>query len=192
MLPWCCEKFHLWCVLFEVFDVYWNFRGGEPVLPLYSPRVYCTNVPQLLQQLQDEDRNSAFDNSTIPNWISGGRAVRTSAGQFEGLVLVLDGHTDLVTSLSVNSDFEGFTAVVDQRGSYALPNSRGFLIRPGIFCQLIRGQNKVPPPYLFLSPAEDFSYIGKLRPILSQRTYFCPLVITSFHQTDFFSISICI
>ena len=40
---------------------------------------------------------------------------RPGAGRSEGLRVVLDAHTDLIESGSVNDDFEGFDTVVDAK-----------------------------------------------------------------------------
>ena len=37
------------------------------------------------------------------------------AGRSEGLTVVLDAHTDIITSSSVYDDFEGFYTVVDAK-----------------------------------------------------------------------------
>ena len=65
-----------------------------------------------------------------------GKPITTSAGRIEGLFFVLDAHSDLVGSVTVNSDFEGFTGFIDKRGSYPLPSMRGFQIRPGVSVSL--------------------------------------------------------
>jgi len=61
-----------------------------------------------------------------------GKPITSVPGRTEGLFFVLDAHSDLVGGVTVNSDFEGFTGFIDKRGSYPLPSSRGFQIRPGV------------------------------------------------------------
>ena len=47
------------------------------------------------------------------------------AGRSEGLTVVLDAHTDIITSSSVYDDFEGFYAVVDSKNQ--VPNHISFI-----------------------------------------------------------------
>lgn len=53
------------------------------------------------------------------------------AGRSKGLSLILDSHSDLVTSSSVTDDIDGFFAVVDGRGQYPMTYRKAYFIRPG-------------------------------------------------------------
>jgi len=53
------------------------------------------------------------------------------AGQNKGLYVMLDAHNDLLAGWSSESDFIGFTALIDGRGSYPLVSQNGFMIKPG-------------------------------------------------------------
>ena len=53
------------------------------------------------------------------------------AGRSKGLSLILDSHSDLVTSSSVTDDIDGFFAVVDGKGQYPMTYRKAYFIRPG-------------------------------------------------------------
>ena len=89
------------------------------------------HLPKLLQLNQDKDRAASFQNSTVPEWLDSSSGLRTVSGAPEGLYVVLDGHSDLIGGMTVNSDFEGFHGLIDSRGSYPNPKNRGFQILPG-------------------------------------------------------------
>ena len=56
---------------------------------------------------------------------------KPQAGRSKGLSLMLDAHSDLVTSSSVTDDIDGFFAVVDGNGQYPMTYRKASFIRPG-------------------------------------------------------------
>ena len=56
---------------------------------------------------------------------------KSRPGYNKGLTLILDAHTDRVSSGSVSDDFRGFVTVVDSGDKYPLTDQNGFLVRPG-------------------------------------------------------------
>jgi hypothetical protein len=85
----------------------------------------------LTKDLQNTDLNSSFEDSTIPDWYLNRSEPRTQPGSNMGLRVVLDAHSDVVESLSISRDFEGFTGLVTDPGSFPLTKLKGFEIRPG-------------------------------------------------------------
>jgi len=71
-------------------------------------------------------------NSTVPNWYKNDGEPITQAGLNKGLTVMLDAHSDIWSSASVDSDFEGFTGLIDRIGSYPLMLQNGFQIRTGV------------------------------------------------------------
>ena len=57
-------------------------------------------------------------------------------GKAKGLTVILDAHTDLLTSSSVYDDVEGFYAVVGSKNQYPLTNYRSIFIKPGFTNQV--------------------------------------------------------
>ncbi len=47
-------------------------------------------------------------------------------------MIVLDAHTDLASPGSIDSDYQAFTGLITNSGSFPLTYMRGFQIRPGI------------------------------------------------------------
>jgi hypothetical protein len=66
------------------------------------------------------------------DWLTQRSGLKTIAGSQDGLYLVLDAHSDLVGGLTVDSDFEGFIGLIDNKDSYPRPKARGFQIMPGV------------------------------------------------------------
>jgi hypothetical protein len=85
----------------------------------------------LVKKLQDRDQNSSFENSTLPDWFINRNEPRSQPGRNMGLQVFLDAHSDIIESLSVSRDFEGFTGLVTNPGSFPLTEIKGFEIRPG-------------------------------------------------------------
>jgi len=85
----------------------------------------------LVKKLQDRDQNTSFENSTLPEWFTNRNEPKTQPGRNMGLKVVLDAHSDVIESLSVSRDFEGFTGLVTNPGSFPLTVLKGFEIRPG-------------------------------------------------------------
>jgi len=85
----------------------------------------------LVKKLQDRDQNTSFEDSTLPDWFIKGNEPKTQPGKNMGLKVVLDAHSDVLESLSISSDFEGFTGLVTNPESFPLTDIKGFEIRPG-------------------------------------------------------------
>ena len=83
----------------------------------------------LVKQLQAEDSNSSYENSTLPDWYVQNNEPRTQPGINMGLEVILDAHSNMVESISISNDIEGFTALITDPGDFPLTNLRGFNIR---------------------------------------------------------------
>jgi hypothetical protein len=85
----------------------------------------------LINDLDDQDRNNAFSNPNVPRNYILNNEPQVQPGQNKGLLLMLDAHSDLFSASSVNSDNEGFVALVHQSGSFPFTMLEGFKIQPG-------------------------------------------------------------
>ena len=56
---------------------------------------------------------------------------KSRPGYNKGLTLILDAHSDKISSGSVSDDFRGFMTAVDSGDKFPLTTQKGFLIRPG-------------------------------------------------------------
>ena len=86
---------------------------------------------KLLKNFQTEDKTNSFSNATIPDWYVNKHEPNTQAGLNKGLKIMLDAHSDIWSSASVDSDFQGFTGLIDRIGSYPLMLQNGFQIKIG-------------------------------------------------------------
>ncbi len=73
-----------------------------------------------------------FANSSLDDWYEKAMEPRSQAGVNKGLVVMLDAHNDLISVGSVDTDFEGFTGLIDSSGSYPMLMQKGFHIKPGV------------------------------------------------------------
>ena len=85
---------------------------------------------KMVMSMQTKDRSGSFDINELPHL--GINEPSTQPGQDKGLMLVLDAHTDKVSSSSVSDDFRGFITVVDDNNDYPITERNGFLVKPGM------------------------------------------------------------
>ena len=85
----------------------------------------------MVSSMQTQDSLDSFENVSLPSWYLEQNEPMTQPGQNKGLMLVLDAHTDKVSSGSVSDNFKGFITVVDDTDNYPLTERNGFLVRPG-------------------------------------------------------------
>ena len=85
----------------------------------------------MVSSMQKQDIRGSFDDTSLPSWYVDQKEPTTQPGQNKGLMLVLDAHTDKVSSGSVSDNFKGFVTVVDDPDNYPLTETNGLLVRPG-------------------------------------------------------------
>ena len=85
----------------------------------------------VISSLQDRDKSNSFDNSSTPSWYLEDEEPTTQPGQNKGLTIVLDAHTNMVSSGTISDNFKGFVTIVDGASNYPLTEINGFLVRPG-------------------------------------------------------------
>ena len=73
----------------------------------------------------------SFFNTTPPLWYSSKSEPKPQAGQNKGLRLILDAHTDQISSGTVFDNFKGFVTLVGGRESFPLTQRHSFLLKPG-------------------------------------------------------------
>ena len=56
---------------------------------------------------------------------------KSTVGKNKGLTLILDGHTNLIASGTINDDLQGFYALVDEPGKYPLVNEGSTILQSG-------------------------------------------------------------
>lgn len=70
----------------------------------------------LIKDLQDNDRKGSFENSSLPNWFKNNNEPKSLSGSSTGLMIVIDAHTDQLSSGSVDYDFKGFLGLISAKG----------------------------------------------------------------------------
>ena len=73
----------------------------------------------------------SFFNTTPPLWYSSKSEPKPQPGQNKGLRLILDAHTDQISSGTVFDNFKGFVTLVGGRESFPLTQRHSFLLKPG-------------------------------------------------------------
>ena len=101
-----------------------NMKAAEEI---FSGHLY----PKVLNDLQQSDANLSFYNKTLNKWYVNENEPKTQSGINKGLSFMLDAHTDLLSSSSVDRDFTGFTGLISAKGCFPLISQKGFQIRPG-------------------------------------------------------------
>ena len=91
---------------------------------------------KILTQMQGKDKAAAAVQSSIPTWYTQNNEPNTIPGNNNGLVLMLDAHSNLLSTATVAEDFKGFMAFIGSSESFPLMSQEGIQIRPGTDSQL--------------------------------------------------------
>ena len=86
---------------------------------------------EMINKMQKQDRDLGFDVEKEPNWFTINEEPRSRAGRKKGLRVVLDAHSDRVSSGTISDNFRGFVTVVDGKEKYPLTGRDSFTISPG-------------------------------------------------------------
>ena len=90
-----------------------------------------SNYGDMINRMQRQDLNLSFESEKLPEWYVKANEPMSQAGLTKGLMLVLDAHTDRVSSGSVSDNFRGFVSVIEDRNQYPLTSRTSTLVRPG-------------------------------------------------------------
>ena len=89
------------------------------------------NYTKMVSYLQERDKNNSFGTSTPPKWYTKAGEPKPAPGRNKGLTVFLDAHTDQVAWGTVNEDYNGFMAYINERHAFPNMDTRGIVIRPG-------------------------------------------------------------
>ena len=101
-----------------------NMKAADEI---FNAQTYSKRI----DELQKFDESHSFGNSKKPDWYSNANEPQSLSGKNKGLFLMLDAHSNILTSGSVDNDLQGFVGLVHNRGSFPLVAKSGFQIRPG-------------------------------------------------------------
>ena len=85
----------------------------------------------MISSMQIQDLDRGFDRYQPPAWYVKDNEPQTQAGRKKGLRVVLDAHSDRVSSATISDNFRGFITVVDGKEKYPLTSRNSFTISPG-------------------------------------------------------------
>ncbi len=86
---------------------------------------------KMVNQMQANDKDNAFGSNMAPAWYHEQSEPKSAPGIYKGLTVMLDAHTDLLASGSVDEDFQGFVAYVNAGDKFPLTHQRGIRLRGG-------------------------------------------------------------
>ena len=86
---------------------------------------------RLMQTLQENDKKKSFHKNSVNNIFSNMGGPKSEPGQSKGLIVILDSHSDLFSSSSVDSNTLGFTGFISPRGRFPQRILESFEIKPG-------------------------------------------------------------
>ena len=87
---------------------------------------------EMIEKMQEKDRQHSFDyDKKLPDWWLSNQEPKSQPGKSKGLTLILDAHSDTVSSSSITEDVDGFFAIVGSPNEFPLTTIQSILIRPG-------------------------------------------------------------
>jgi len=86
---------------------------------------------RMIAKLTSQDDALAFQNMTPPDWYVNEKEPFTEEGSNMGLSVLLDSHTDQLSSSTVFTDFEGFRVLIFSKNDFPLVQEKGFEVKPG-------------------------------------------------------------
>ena len=86
----------------------------------------------MITKMQAKDSQNSFksDEDHSEWWSSGGEPT-SQPGKSKGLTLILDAHSDTVSSSSITEDVDGFFAIVGSPNQFPMTTIQSILLRPG-------------------------------------------------------------
>jgi hypothetical protein len=78
---------------------------------------------------QSKDAKNGFDSSEKPQWFTDGKEPKTEAGIKRGLTLIVDGHSNRLSSASVSDDYRGFPLIIQDNKNFPILGAD--VARPG-------------------------------------------------------------
>ena len=75
---------------------------------------------EFMAEKQKEEVENAFAEKVVPLWYKEKDEPISEAGESRGLKLILDRHSDRLSTMSVTDDFKGFVAIVDGKDKYPM------------------------------------------------------------------------
>lgn len=84
-----------------------------------------------ISRMQETDKNGAFEESDLPDWYDEKKEPIPYPGQRNGLRLVLDSHSDMISSGTIGDTFNGFLVLIEEHRNFPLSSRSSFILKPG-------------------------------------------------------------
>ena len=86
----------------------------------------------MIRKMQEKDKQLSFSSDKeLPQSWARNKEPKSQAGKSKGLTLILDAHSDTVSSSSITEDVDGFFAIVGSPNEFPLTTIQSILVRPG-------------------------------------------------------------
>ena len=86
---------------------------------------------EAIRQRQSRDAAFAFETKHPPSWYMANEEPYPQAGRNKGLTLIIDGHSNKVSSGTVKENFDGFITLVEDNNKFPLLSLTHLIARPG-------------------------------------------------------------
>ena len=86
---------------------------------------------EAISERQSEDSELAFETKDLPTWYVEKREPNPQAGRNKGLMLIIDGHSNKVSSGTVSENVNGFLTLVGDKDSFPMLSLTSLIARPG-------------------------------------------------------------
>ena len=90
-----------------------------------------SNYKNAISLRQSEEAKMGFEADEKPEWYLMNNEPSPEVGRDKGLTLVVDGHSDTLSTASVKDNFRGFVTVVDDNDKFPLVSLSSLIARPG-------------------------------------------------------------
>ena len=90
-----------------------NMKNAEYILK-------SSRYQNAISSRQSKDTENGFDSSRKPQWYIDGKEPKTEAGIEKGLTLIVDGHSNRLSSASVYDDFQGFPLIIQDNNNFPI------------------------------------------------------------------------
>ena len=91
----------------------------------------ASRYTEAISESQSRDAESAFEPDALPLWYKEDNEPKPQAGRDKGLMLIVDGHSNKVSSGTIKENFEGFITLVDGNHKFPLLSRTKLISRPG-------------------------------------------------------------
>ena len=94
---------------------------------LFKPTKYSN----MMKKMQKHEKRMGATTPHLPDWYRSNQEPISDVGRDYGLTLVIDAHSNRLSTSSVSENFRGFVTYVDENSKYPAVSSSGLIAKPG-------------------------------------------------------------